>query len=444
VNQIKNIDKLFESRNLEGVVRVADQQLHHLKTTTASDPIVQRAMFEIARGIALHELGREEEAIKSYRSILNDLLSFVEPTPSGVALVITCFDKLSELLISRGSYSEAVTVRRREVEFIRSMVDEHPEFRAQEVQGLSALGRSLTRAGNGVGALLVLQDAHSLLQEIQSPSTTRIIELTTDVHKLKPDINELTTDITVAMVVAYQMLNRWSEALPLSERLVEKGSGTFKAAEQSGTLNDKLEDSYAYVLCRHADNLWNVGRTEESLATHEQAISIFRRLYERNPGEQSSELAKSMYNYSIRQAPQKQFILMKEGLDLLRGQSVEEDCLRIPYLMSMSKLLCEEGLDGVKEAREAVEIADRLAAREPTVHWKSRVEAREKFGLALVAAHQQEKGFGVLKEMIKIHRAHVPRSDAMLNDVTGLVDNLGQISWLVLLMTKQKAIHSHW
>ena len=34
------------------------------------------------------------------------------------------------------------------------------------------------RAEDGVGALSVLQDAHTLLQEVQGPSTTRIRDLT--------------------------------------------------------------------------------------------------------------------------------------------------------------------------------------------------------------------------------------------------------------------------
>jgi hypothetical protein len=64
----------------------------------------------------------------------------------------------------------------------------------------------------------------------------------------------------------------------------------------------------------------------------------------------------------------------------------------------------------VKEAREAVKIADRLATSEPATYWKSRIETWDTLSLALEAAHQPEKGLAVLKEGIKIRCAHIPES----------------------------------
>ena len=315
-NQLENIKRLFASRNWEAVVRIVDHLLYNLETTTTSDPVSQRATFESARGFALDKLGRRKEAIKSYRSAFSGILSSTRPAPSSVPLALECFDSLSALLMSTGSYSEAVTVRKMAVEFIRSLVEKYPAFKIDLVQGLLGLGRSLIRAEDGAGALSALQDAHTLLQEVQGPSTTRI--------------GDLATPIVEGIVIAYQMLGRWSDALPLSEQLIKKGKDALEAAKQSGTLSDGLEELYAYDLCRHADNLWDLGCTEESLATHEQGISIFRRLFERDPtSERSLELAALLHNYSLRQAPQRQFILMKEGSQLKKivsGLSISRTC----------------------------------------------------------------------------------------------------------------------
>ena len=98
----------------------------------------------------------------------------------------------------------------------------------------------------------------------------------------------------------------------------------------------------------------------------------------------------------------------------------------------MSTLLREADFDGVREAKEAVEIADRLAASEPTIYRKSRVDARDTLARALEAAHQPEKTLAVLKEMINIHRAHVPKSGAPAKDVMDLVNDLVKISRSVL------------
>jgi hypothetical protein len=230
------------------------------------------------------------------------------------------------------------------------------------------------------------------------------------------------------MVTAYQILQRWSDALPLSEQLIKKSNDAIEAAKRSGALDETLEISHVHNLSSHADNLWSVGRTEDCIAAHEEGLSIFRRLYERNPAERSIELASFLHNYSYRQTPEKQFVLMTEGLDLLRGQSVKAVRLRTTYLMNMSKLLRDAGLDGTKEAREAVEIIDRLAANEPLVFWKSRVVAREALSRALQAADQPRENFIVLKELITIRRAHVPRSNVTAMDVTELINDLEKTS----------------
>jgi tetratricopeptide (TPR) repeat protein len=416
--QLQNIGRLFVARNWEGAIRLVDQQLCRLESNNA----FERAIFEYARGFALDKLGKPEEAIRSYRSALSGFLSPIERKTSGVSLTMKCFDALADLLVSTGSYGEAVTVRRMAVKFIHALADEHPEHKPRLVQSLLGLGNSLIHAEDGAGALSALQDAHTLLQQLRGSFVI--------------DFDELTTQITPSMVVAYQLLGRWSDALPLSEQIMKKGKDAIEAAKQSGSLNDRMEEFYAHSLCRYADNLSGVGRTEESLAAHEQSISIFRRLHERNPTERSLQLATILHNYSLQQAPQRQFILMKEGLDLLQGQSAEEDRLRIKYLTNMSMLLREAGRDGVKDAREAVETADRLAASEPAVCWKLRIYTRDTLSQALGAAHREEESLTVLKELIDIRRAHVPRNNATARDVTELVDDLANASRLVLSLAK--------
>ena len=415
-NQIKNIHTLMAYKNWEAVIRLVDQQLYQSKATNTSEPVFQRAMYESARGFALDKLGRQGDAIKSYRSALNGFLSFTESTPSGVSLVTESFTSLSRLLLVTGSYSEAVTVHKMAVNFIRPLVDKDPDLKPQLVRCLTRLGNSLMQAEDSTSALSALQEAYTLSQTVQSPPAL---------------IDELTIDIIGVMAAAYQALQRWSDALPLSEQLVKKAKHAIEAARKSGAVNEGLEATYVHELCSYADNLWSVGRTEECLAAHEQSISIFRRLYERNPAERSVELAGLLHNYSFRQTPQKQFILMKEGLDLLRGQSVKADRLRATYLMNLSKVLRDSGLDGTKEAKEAIEIADRLAAHESIVFWKSRIDAREALSLALEAVHRPREQLVVLKELITIRRAQVPRNNARAKDVTELINDLKKTSRLV-------------
>lgn len=416
-NQLKSINSLIAYGSWEAVVRLVDQQV---KATHAPEPVFQRAMFESARGFALDKLGRQEAAIKSYRSALNGFLSSRESAASGAPLTMECFASLSGLLISAGSYSEAVAVRQKAVEFIRPLVDEHPDLTPHLVRSLWRLGIALMQAEDSTGALSALQDAYTLLQRVQRRTA---------------QIDQLAADILRAMVAAYQTLKRWSDALPLSEQLVKKGKAAIGAARPSGAPEDSLEATYVHDLCSHADTLWSMGRAAECLAAHEQSLAIVRRLYDRAPAEHALELAALLHNYSLRQAPQAQFVLMTEGLGLLRGQSAKADRLRITYLMNMSKLLRESGLDGTKDAREAVEIADRLAAGEPVVFWRARVDAREALSRALEAAHRPRERLVVLKETIRIRRAHVPRSGATAKDVAELINDLEKTSQSVVSPT---------
>ena len=408
-NRLREIGTLIRNKNWEAAVRLIDQQL---KDADTSEPVFERGFFESARGFALDKLGRQEEAIKSYRSALNGFLTYTELASSNFPATLECFAALSRLLLSTGSHSEAVTVHKMAVDFIRPLVNEHPDLKPKLVENLIRIGNSLLKTEDNTGALSALQDTYDLLRD-QSPAAVT---------------DQLKIDIIGAMVLLYQKLQRWSDALPLSEQLVKNAKDAFEAAKRSGTPDESLEASYVDALSDHADILWCMGRIEECLEAHEQCVSIFRRLYERNPAERSVELARLLHNYSYRKAPQQRYILMKEGLDLLRGQSAKADRLRVTYLVNMAKLLRDSGLDGTKEAREAVEIADRLAAHEPIVFWKLRIDAREALSGVLEAARQPREQLVVLREMITIRRAHIPQSNATAKDMSGLISDLERTS----------------
>ena len=408
LKRLRDINALIVNKNWEAAVRLIDQQL---KEAGVSQPVFERGFFESARGFALDKLGRQEEAIKAFRSALSGFLSSTELASSNSPIILECFESLSRLLLSMGSHSEVVTVHKMAVDYIRPLVDKRPDLKTKLIGNLIHLGDSLMQTEDNTGALSAFQDAYDLLRTDQNPVA-----------------DQLKTDIIGAMVPLYQTLQRWSDALPLSEQLVKKAKDASEAAKQSGTLDESLEAAYVDALSGHADILWSMGRIEECLEAHEQCVSIFRRLYERDPAKRSVELADLLHNYSYRQTPQKRYILMKEGLDLLRGQSAKADRLRVTYLVNMTKLLCDSGLDGTKEAKEAVEIADRLAAREPIVFWKLRIDAREALSGALEAARQPREQLVVLKEKITIRRAHVPQSNATAKDMSELISDLERTS----------------
>ncbi len=204
------------------------------------------------------------------------------------------------------------------------------------------------------------------------------------------------------------------------------------------------EEDRARGLNDLAVSLAEVGRKEEALEVIQEAVEIYWRLAEKNPGAYEPYLAGSLSNLANRLAEvgreEEALEVIREAVEIYRRLAGKNPGAYEPYLaMSLSNLanrLAEVGRkeEALEVIREAVEIYRRLAGKNPGAYEADLAMSLHNLANRLAEVGRKEEALEVIQEAVEIYRrlagknpgAYMPYLAMGLNNLAAFLSEAGR------------------
>ncbi|HTF07766.1 MAG TPA: tetratricopeptide repeat protein [Asanoa sp.] len=192
--------------------------------------------------------------------------------PEGRALLAGALNDLGAALFDAGQPRRAVKPAAKAIAIWREIVEVDPEYRGELAGTLTNLARARWEVGHAAAAIAAADEAITRFRNLVpgQPRTYR--------RKLAAELSDLALRLS--------QLGRHLEALPFAV----EGVATYRAAARAGNAG---EDYLARSLNTNAAVLAGLGRLDEAIQAHNEAIVVWRRLSAAAP---RIELAQALFN----------------------------------------------------------------------------------------------------------------------------------------------------
>jgi tetratricopeptide (TPR) repeat protein len=235
------------------------------------------------RGLVLDDVGRYAEALAAHEEAVTLARKFADEDPVRQRDLAATLTDMGGVLDSTGRYAEALAAAQEAVTLLRKLADKPPtRYQASLAKAIGNFGTALYTVHRGDEGFAAAQEAVTLHRQLSDEQPARY----------QPGLAVALTNLAAGSSTAgldREALAAAREAVTLLRKLV---------VEQPGCQRDLARAliTLGAVLSTISWNDANASRSEKALATHEQAVTLLRKLVVEQPARHLHDLAWALIN----------------------------------------------------------------------------------------------------------------------------------------------------